>query len=166
MTARDQQQEIGEADAVTEARCQRVSLEVVDGRELESVGERDRLGGDDAHHQPADQPRPGGGGYPVEIGEADASLGQRARDQAVQVLEVGPGGDLGHDAAIGAVLVQLRQHQVGPYPPIVVDDGGGGLVATGLDAENDHQHSLCRMRPGLYSLGPAGTTRRSPSMGV
>ena len=61
----------------------------------------------------ADQPRPGGRGDPVEIAEADPGLVERLRDQPLEMIEMGARGDLRHDAAIGRVLGELRQHQIG-----------------------------------------------------
>ena len=55
---------------------------------------------------------------------------------------MGARGDLRHHAAIGRVLVGLRQHDVGEdlAAPVVAraDHRGGGLVAGRLDAEDEH----------------------------
>ena len=52
-------------------------------------------------------------------------------------LEVVAGGDLRHDAAVLGVEVELRGDDVRAEVAAVLDDGGGGLVAGGLDAEDE-----------------------------
>ena len=55
---------------------------------------------------------------------------------------MGAGGDFRHDAAEGGMVGDLGEHDIGEDAAgaVVVarDHGGRGLVATGLDAENDH----------------------------
>ena len=125
MAAGDQQQEIGEVELGHEAGGQRVRLEVVDRHQRQVVDQCHRLAGEQAHHQPADQPRTGGGGDPGEIAEADAGLAHRLGHQQVELLDMGAGCYLRHHAAIGGMLGELgeqgcRQHACGrrgPGPP-------------------------------------------------
>ena len=51
-----------------------MTFEMVDRDERLVVCEGQRLGGHDAHHHAADQPRPAGRGDGIEIGQADAGL--------------------------------------------------------------------------------------------
>ena len=71
-----------------------------------------RLGGHQADDQPADQAGPGRGGDGVDIGQRDAGIGKRCLDDAVQRLDMGARGDLGHDAAKGGMLLDLAEHDV------------------------------------------------------
>ena len=50
-------------------------------------------------------------------------------------LEVGPAGDLRHDAAEAGVLVDAAGDRVGEQR-VAADDADAGLVAGGLDAED------------------------------
>ncbi len=112
---------------------------MVDGDEGNATGERDRLGLHDADEDAADEARPGGRGDAGEIAHADAGLGQRAGDDAVEMVEMGARRDLRHDAAIGAMLGQLGEHDVGADALAgVAHHRRRGLVAAGLDAEDQH----------------------------
>ncbi|GLS21040.1 hypothetical protein GCM10007874_40570 [Labrys miyagiensis] len=55
---------------------------------------------------------------------------------------MGARGDLGHHTAIGGMLGDLRQHDIGEDLPLAVlvaqHDGGGRFIAGGFDAENKH----------------------------
>ena len=50
--------------------------------------------------------------------------------------EVLAGGELGDDAAVGGVDGDLRGDDVGELACAALDDGGGGLVAGALDAQD------------------------------
>ena len=65
-----EEEQVGETDAVGEARRQGMALEVVDGEQRLAGDERQRLGGGQPDQHAADQPRTGGRGDAVEIGEA------------------------------------------------------------------------------------------------
>ena len=65
-----EEEQVGEADAVGEARRQGMALEVVDGEQRLAGDERQRLGRGQPDQDAADQPRTGGRGDAVEIGEA------------------------------------------------------------------------------------------------
>ena len=142
MAAGNQQQEIGKGAVVGQPRGQRVAFQVIDGQEGQPARKGDRLARHDAHHHPADQPGPAGRRDAVEIAVADAGALHRRRDQAVQRVQMAARRDLGHDAAIGAVLVELAQHQVGMHRAVVADHRGRGLVAGGLDSQNKHDAAL------------------------
>ena len=74
----------------------------------------------------------------VEIAEPGAGLREGAPDQLVEVIQVAARGDFRHDAAVGAVLVELRQHQVGANLARIGDHRHRGLVAGGFDAQDVH----------------------------
>src|SRR3546814_7611070 len=70
MPARDEQQQIGEGEVgVGEARAERMALEMIDRDQRLVRGVRERLAGDQPDHHPADQPRPGGRGDRIDVGE-------------------------------------------------------------------------------------------------
>jgi NAD(P)H-dependent FMN reductase len=56
---------------------------------------------------------------------------------------MGASGNLRHHAAVRAVLVELGAHNVRQHPAAAVafakHDGGGGLVAARLDAEDNER---------------------------
>jgi len=114
-------------------------LQVVDGKERLAVHERDGFGHGRTDDDAADQARPRGRGDGGQIGIADLRLGHGAGDQPVEMLEMRAGGDFRHHPAIGAVFFQLRQHDFAAHPPRIVHHGSRRLVATRLDAENDHR---------------------------
>ena len=109
MPAGDQEQEIGEVQVLHEARGQRVRLEVVDGDQRQLVHQGDRLGREQPHHQPADQPRPGSGGDAGQIAEAETRLGHGLGHEQVELLDMGAGCYLGDHAAVGGVLGELGE---------------------------------------------------------
>ena len=76
-----------------------------------------------------------GGVAPMSIGEA-ASMAAR--------------GDLGNDAAVRLMLGELRENEIGRDFALLRHDRGCGLVAAGLDAQNDHG------TPGLPVEGRSG----------
>src|SRR5207247_9367852 len=80
VTARDEQHEVGKIDIAGEPRGERVRFEMVDRdkRLLRRPG--DTLGRHRADDQPADKAGPGCGGNPVEVGDGDLRLRQRAAD--------------------------------------------------------------------------------------
>ncbi len=141
VAAGDQQQQIGEADAVGEARGQRMGFQMVHRDERLAGGQRDRLRRGEPDDDTADQPRPGRGGDAVEIAQGDAGFRQRALDDAVQHLDMGAGGDFRHHAAIGRMVVDLREHHIRQYLAdaalTAAHHRRGGFVAGGLDTEQE-----------------------------
>ena len=85
----------------------------------------------------ADEPGAGGGGDRGQIGEAEPGLGQGCGDQPIETKHVGTGGDLGHHAAIGGMLGELRDDGSRQDPTVIGDERRGRLVAARLDAEDD-----------------------------
>ena len=84
--ARDEEEQIGEADAVGEPRRQRMALEVVDGEQRLAGDERQRLGGgqpDDARRRSA--PGPAAAAMPSRSAKLQAGLvhGARATSRSI-----------------------------------------------------------------------------------
>jgi hypothetical protein len=166
MPAGGEQQQVGEIEPVGQPGGERVRLQMVD-REQGLVGhQRQGLGGDEPHQQPADQPRPRRHGDAVEVGEAGLGPFEGPGHQTVQHLHMGAGGDLGHDPAIGGVLGDLAQHLVradrGHPLGIDRDHRRRGLVAGRLDAEHGLHVVGSPGRPGA-SLTRIARIRPAPS---
>ena len=146
VAARGEEQAVGEFDCVGEARRQGVRFEVIDRHQRFLGDQRNRLGGGEPDDDPADQAGAGRRRDAVELPQADVGVDHRLGDDVVDDLDMGARRDLRHHAAIGGVLVRLRQHDVGQdfAAPVIValHDGSGGFVARGLDAEDQHQASV------------------------
>ena len=145
MSARDQQQQIGKAHILGQPHRQRMAFEMIDGEERLVVGEGQRLGRHDAHHDATDQAGSAGGGDAVEPGEIEAGGRQRLLDQPVDALEMGARGDLRHHAAEAAMLGHLAVDHVGqdlaarPMAGVRrLDDGDGRFVAACFDSHDAH----------------------------
>ena len=137
MAARDQQQQIGEAEVrIDQPRRQRVAFEMVDRDQRLAGGERQALAGEQRDHDATDQPGAGGGGDRVDLRDVDAGFVDHPADQAGQDLDMGAGGDFRDDAAIGLVGGVLADDRVGEDPPVAADDRGGAVVARGFEAED------------------------------
>ena len=137
VTARHQQQQVGKIHVVGQPGGQRVAFEMVDRDQRQPMDEAEGLGGDEAHHQPADQPGPRRRRYGCEVTEAEAGLAHRRLDQQVQPFDMGAGGDLGHHAAIGSMQVELCGDRSGKDPAVRGHQGRRRLVAARLDAQDD-----------------------------
>ena len=139
MPARDQQQQVGKIEVLgDQPGAERVPLQVIDREQRLVMDRGDRLAGHEPDHDRADQAGAGGGGHAVQVGEADAGLLHGAGDEGVQMLDVAAGCDLRHDAAVGRVIGDLGEHEIGQHFALAGHDRGGRLVATRLDAEDDH----------------------------
>ena len=157
VAAGSEEQAIRERRRVGEPHRERMRLQVID-RDQRLLGyERDRLGGGEPDDHAADQPGPGGGRDPVELGEAHAGCGHRLGDDQVERFDMGARGDLRHHPAEGGVCLDLREHHVG------ADDARPGvrplhhcrrgLIAGRLDAEHEHRGlHLRRGTPGVLQL--------------
>ena len=131
--------------------------------------ERDRLGGGEPDDHAADQAGSGGGGDPVERSKIALGLRHRLRDQKVEHLDMGAGGDFRHHAAKGGVLVGLRQNDIRQNAPapgrIALDDRGRGLVAGRFDAQHDHRLAFpAGTRP--YGGSRTGPLRQRPGVAL
>ena len=92
--------------------------------------------------------RPGPAGHRdrVDVVEPDAGGLAGALDGRHHRLEVGPAGDLGHDAAEARVLLDAARDRVGEQR-VAADDPDAGLVAGGLDAEDQRLVAHARAAP-------------------
>ena len=85
----------------------------------------------------------------------------------VEQLEVAPGRDLRHDAAVARVQQTLRRDDVRVDRPVAPDDGRAGVVAARLDAE-DHAPAPCGavsiMAPAACRSGTVRHMMRASSL--
>ena len=110
--------------------------EVVDAVERLVVGQRERLGRRDAHEQCASEPGPAGDRDRVDVLHPQAGLRVGLLQGRDHRLEMGPAGDLRHDAPEPGVLVDAGRDRVGQQLG-APDDAHTGLVARRLDAEDE-----------------------------
>ena len=110
---------------------------MVDGDQRLVTRHRQRLGGDEADHDPPDQPWPGGGGDGIAVGQRQPRFVQHRFDQRGQLLGMGASGDLRHDAAVRRVGGFLRGDALRENAPVARHQGRGSLVAAALDPQNN-----------------------------
>lgn len=91
-----------------------------------------------AHEQRARQARAGSVGHRIDIGRAQARLGERLLEQHGQAADVIARGELGHHATIRGVQVDLRVQPVREQAGIGVVDRDAGFITGGFDAEDFH----------------------------
>ncbi len=143
MAAGGEEQAIGEQRSVSEPRGQRMRFQVVDRDQRLVVDERDGFRRGQANDDAADQTRPRGRRNTIQRAEGYLRLAHRRADNRIQRLDVGAGGDFRHHAAECRMFGDLRKHHVGQDAALPVvgpfDQGGGGFVAGGFDAEDDHR---------------------------
>ena len=114
-----------------------VTLEVVhpDERNAEYGGDRLRLG--DADEERPDQARSDRRSDRIDIPEREVCIAKRLADSGGQCLDVGARRDLGNDAAVLAVEIDLADDHVAEDVAPALDHGRGGFVARRLDRENE-----------------------------
>jgi hypothetical protein len=149
--ARDEKQQERKGDIVGEPGRQRMAFEVVDRDQRLARDRRHGLGRRQPDHDAADQAGARRRGDGIEVREVEPRLAQRLFDQEVDGLDMRARSDFGNDAAIGAMTVELGQHDMRADAPRVVDDRRCRLVAACLEAEHDHA-------PGHSSLPASGAT--------
>ena len=79
----------------------------VGGDDRLARGQREGLAGHEPDDEAAVEARAGRRGNAGQVLEPDARLIEGGLDQGVQAFDVGAGGDFRHDAAVGAMLVDL-----------------------------------------------------------
>ena len=140
MPSRDQQQQKGIVDRLAQPRRDRMPLQMIDRDQRQAARESHSLAEAQAHHHPADQARPGGGGDSVQTVIAQPGLFHGAADDAVDHLDMAARRDLGNDPAIGRMVIDLAVHHRRQHRRLTVrrepHHGGRRLVATGLEAEH------------------------------
>ena len=140
VSARNEQEQIGKVEPIGEPGGERVRLEMIDGDEGAPKAERDRLPGCHPDDETADEAGAGRSRHRVDRAEVESGLGKRLADRRIEKLDMGARGNLGHDAAIGGMEVELRAHHarqdLAPSARSAADERCGGLVAARLDPEH------------------------------
>lgn len=118
-----------------------VAFEVVDGKEWFAESEGEAFGVGDADKEGTCEAGAAGNSDGVEILKAEAGerfggFGDGGADDGDDVAEVLAGGELRDDAAVVGVEGDLAGDDVREGFGAVANDSGGGLVAGGLDAED------------------------------
>jgi hypothetical protein len=111
-----------------------VTVQVVDRRERQAPGPRERLRGGDADEERADQPRPGGDRDGLDIVERRACSCERLLDHRQHELEMPARGHFGNNTAELRVQLVLRRDDTRGDLAVGGDERSGGLVAARLDA--------------------------------
>ena len=118
---------------------------MVNGDERQVRRDRGRLGERDADEQRPDEPGSLGHRNRAKIAPCRARVDEGAIDNAADVSDVLARSELGHHAAPFAMNLDLRRRDIRANRPRLArvaglfDDGGGGLVARGFDAEDHHE---------------------------
>ncbi len=105
----------------------------------ESVG--DRLAQRQPNQKGSDKPWPLGCRHDVYVLQLDSSLLEGSLADGRPIPEVLSGGDLGYDAAVGAVGGQLTRHQRGQHLPLARHDRTSRVVTRGLDTKGQNLSS-------------------------
>ena len=114
---------------------------MVDADERHVPRQRQRLGRRHADEQGADQAGPDRAGDGVDAAVVDPGLDDRPGDHRVEQLEVGPAGDLRHDAAERGVQLDLRADDARQHVAAAHHQRRRRLVAARLDAEHERVRS-------------------------
>ena len=134
-----------------------MALEVVDADEGDAAREGERLAGREPDEERADEPGAGRRGDEADVRRRPS----RPRRAPPRRLPAGsPGARAPRSPARRrrrGVRRDLRGDDVGEHAALAVEDGDGGLVAGGLDAEDDHDGE----RTGKPSLRAASRSRSS-----
>ena len=147
--SRHDDSQVGEGDMLPrQRRGLQVRLQVIDADQRDIPGPGQSLGGGHSDQQRPDEPRSVSDRNRGNLRGRDARFAQALLDHRGQGLDVGPAGDLRDDAAVGSVELglgaddlgeEVRGHGIrGRVSRAGGDDRGGGLVAGGLDAQDDH----------------------------
>lgn len=117
-----------------------MAFQMMDGVERALQGEGDRLAEREADEEGSHQAGTARGGHGsdiADIAEADAGRRQRFPAHPRPVGEVLPRRDLRDHAAVGTVRGELAGDHGREHPPLAVEHRAGGVVARGLDPENE-----------------------------
>lgn len=74
----------------------------------------------------------------VEVFDAKLSIVEGLMDDGLDGFDVGAGGDLGNDATVSGMDVDLGNYYIREDVIAVFDDSGGGFVARTFDTKDAH----------------------------
>ena len=128
------------------------------------MGQGNRLGRRQPHHNAPDQPRARGRGDSVKLGEIHVSIAHGCGDGRVQPRNMGPCRDLGHHALVWRMGSRLAKHDVGQNPGARIVEAQHcrrGFIAAGLNTEDgERRHRKPYAPPASSPVSaslPAGT---------
>ena len=133
-----------------------MALEVIDRDKGLPLDGGDRLRRGEADHESANEPRAGRRRDQVDLGKADTCFVHCCHYQLVQVVQMGAGGDLRYDTAVGLVLGKLAQDLICQDLTVVAHDGDGGFVTTGFNAKRKHASDIVAWPGRVKRFAPAG----------
>ena len=113
MPAGDQQEKIGEINAIGQSGGQRVTFEVVDRDERLAGTPGDPLRHRSADNQTADKTGARGSGHSIDLSQHDIGFGERAVDHSIEMIEMRSRGDLGDYSTKRGMLGKLRPKLIG-----------------------------------------------------
>src|SRR3954469_23789211 len=117
-------------------------VNVIDPNERFAQRPRQRFGRRNPNEQRTDQPWPVCDAHGLNLVECSIGLLQRFAEDGEDIFDVGAAGDFWDDAAVDGVEMGLRGNDVAEDRAAVLDDGGGGFVAGGFDAEDAGHGSI------------------------
>ena len=165
VAAGDEEQQVRELEiGVGEPRRERMAFEMVDRDQRLARGERQPLAGEQRDHHAANQARARRRGNRVDFREGQLRLIQHAPNEAGQDLDMGSGGDLRHNAAIGLVRPRLSDDGLREDAPIAGDQRRGAVVARRFQAQNYRHVTI--ISPAALCLNALRCTRGEPMQGL
>jgi len=127
-----------------------MSLQMVDRNQGQASRQSDSLAKAQPDHDATDQTGPCGGGHAIKRLMADAGLAHGPARHARDHLDMAASRDLGHDPAIGRMVVDLGMDHAGQDGRLTVGrqphDRGRRLVAAGLQTEHGQKRRLAALR--------------------
>ena len=113
MPAGDQQKKKGEINTIGQSGGQRVTFEVVDRDKWLAGTPGDPLRHHRADNQTAYKTGTRGSGNSIDLGQRDTGLDERAVDHIIEMIEMRPRGNLGHDPTKRSMFGELRLKLIG-----------------------------------------------------
>jgi len=139
-----------------------VAFEVVYGDKGKFAGVCEGFGVGDADKERAGETGAGGDGDGIEIGESDAGLGKGGADDGDNGAQMLAAGQLGDDSTIARVGGDLRGDGRGKRAGAALNDGRGGFIAGGFDAEDEatgHGFSLASWHAAARRVSEFASSR-------
>jgi len=113
VSAGDQQEKIGEINAIGQSGGQRVTFEVVDRDKRLAGSPGDPLRHHRADNQTAYKTGARSSGHSIDLGQHDIGLGERAVDHSIEMIEMRPRGNFGNDSTKRGMFGELRPKLIG-----------------------------------------------------
>jgi len=138
VAAAHDEREGGELDRVLRSNRMNVPFDVIHRDERERVDQRERFRVGHSNEQRADESGSLGDGDRGKIFEASGRFGERGTDDGYDCAQVFARSEFGYYTAVSRMRRHLRGDDRRENARAVFDNGGGGFVAGGFDAEDTH----------------------------